>query len=107
MPLILAAPKRAGKSSRGTPRLRKLQRHCMALRALLQAPAAEAEAKRLAHGWNCSQRANHAAVAAKGGILVYLDWPASSRPQPKSDLVVANRSRPFALVPPIAAPARP
>ena len=80
MPLILAAPKRAGKSSLGTPRLRKLQRHCMALRALLQAPAADAEAKRLAHGWNRSQRDNHAAVAAKGGILVYLDRPASSRP---------------------------
>ena len=44
MDFILAAPKCAGKSSRGTPRLRRLQQPCTALRALLRDPAGVAEA---------------------------------------------------------------
>ena len=80
MPPILAAPKRAGKSSRGTPRLRRPQKHCMAPCALLQAPAAVAEAKAMPAGWNLGRYDYYVAVAAKGGVIVYLDWPASSRP---------------------------
>ena len=52
----------------------------MAPRALLQAPAAVAEAKAMPAGWNLGRYDYYAAVAAKGGVIVYLDWPASSRP---------------------------
>ena len=48
MDFILAAPERAGKSSRGTPRLRGLQQPCMAPCALLGDTAGVAEAKRYA-----------------------------------------------------------
>ena len=48
MDFILAAPERAGKSSRGTPRLRGLQQPCMAPCALLGDPAGVAEATRYA-----------------------------------------------------------
>ena len=49
MTLILGCPERAGKSSRGTPRLRGPQQPCMALCALLQSQADAAEAKRHFH----------------------------------------------------------
>ena len=117
MPLILAAPKRAGKSSRGTPRLRRPQRQCMALRALLQGTAALAEAFCALAGrflgccldFVCC----HDAIAAvsrfrRQGRRPRVFGLAGFRPAlTNTRSSVANCGQPLALVLPIAALTRP
>ena len=76
MAVILAVPERAGKSNRGTERLRRVLRPRVALCELLWGILS----------WRLFFSSRHDAIAAvsrfaaKGGVLVSLDWPASSRP---------------------------
>ena len=107
MSLILAAPKRPDKSSRGTPRLRRPRRHCVALRALLQGTAAVAGAKmhpycvELQPQWQLRSSRRQGRRPRVFGLAGFK--PALTKVQPS----VANGSQPHARLLPIAALARP